>query len=128
MKNLLFALCVASGSMAAVELREDITHELPEIGVVAHNFKKIPNVAQYKMADWSQVVGIAKGITIQEAYKIANENPAIAFFFYTKGGQMVLEREDGTYRVFRHGDTVFFAGDPWWGSAPGLADGYIRIK
>ncbi len=126
MKKLLFSLCVACGSLAAANLTQDITAEIPEIPQSRNGFKKVPNVAQYKMADWSQAIGISKGISLDEAYKIANDNPEITFFFYTKGGQMVLEREDGTYRVFRHGDTVFFSGNPWWGSAPGLADGYVR--
>lgn len=35
-------------------------------------------------------------------------------------------RNDGTCRIFHHGDTVFFSGTPWWGAARGLADGYIK--
>lgn len=119
------ALLTVCGTLAAVELTHDITSEIPEIHV-SQKFKKITNVAHYKNADWSQVIGIAKGITLNEAFDIAEKNPAIAYFFHTKGYQMVLEKEDGSYRVFRQGDTVFFAGKPWWGSAPGLADGYIR--
>lgn len=126
MKKLMITLVAACGALSAIELTNDITDEIPDITRSANGFKKIPNVAQYKMADWSKAVGIAKGISLEQAYKIANENPDITFFFYTKGGQMVLEKEDGSYRVFRHGDTVFFSGDPWWGSAPGLADGYTR--
>lgn len=114
-------------SLAAVELIRDITHELPAIDSTrVHGFKKIDNVAQYKNADWSQVVGIARNISISDALRIAENNPEITFFFYTKGYQMVLEKENGDYRVFRHGDTVFFSGRPWWGSAPGLADGYVK--
>jgi len=129
MNKLLLTLCIACGALGAVELQNDITYEIPEIEIASvHGFKKIPNVAQYKMADWSQAVGIAKGITLSEAYAIAEVNPEITFFFYTKGGQMVLEKEDGSYRVFRHGDTVFFSGEPWWGTAPGLADGYVRSQ
>ncbi len=108
-------------------LSQDITGNLPEISTVASkNFDKVPDVAQYKEADWNNVVGIAKGISIEEAYKIAEESPDISFFFYTKGGQMVLEKPSGEYRVFHHGDTVFFSGEPWWGTAPGLADGFVK--
>lgn len=72
-------------------------------------------------------MGIAKGISLTEAYRIADANPEITFFFYTKGDQMVLETgDDLSYRVFRHGDTVFFSGEPWWGSATDLADGYTK--
>jgi hypothetical protein len=129
MKKMITTLCLACAStLSAVELTHDITNEIPVLDVKVQGFEKIPNVAQYKMADWSQVVGIAKGITLDDAYKIANDNPDITFFFYTKGYQMVLEKEDGSYRVFRHGDTVFFSGQPWWGSAPGLADGYVKVS
>lgn len=118
---------IATSALSAAELINDITSDLPEISTSEiHGFQKIPNVAQYKEADWSRVIGIAKGITMEEAYKIAESNPEITFFFHTTGYQMVLEKQDGGYRVFRHGDTVFFSGEPWWGSAPGLADGYIR--
>lgn len=87
--------------------------------------KKIPNVAQYKLADWSGVVDVARGITLEEAKWRALENPEITFFFYTTGLQMVLEYPEG-YRIFQHGDAVFFKGEPWWGEAIGLADGYIK--
>jgi hypothetical protein len=139
MKNLLFSLCIASSLLSASErdydyvdyqiLEVDITHQIPEIEIPSiHGFKRIRNVAHYKMADWSQVVGIAKGITMKEAYKITKENPEITFFFRTKGGPMVLERDDGSYRVFHRGDTVFFSGEPSWGTAEGLADGYVRSE
>lgn len=125
--SLFLTALAASASLSAVELTRDITAEIPEISISElHGFQKIPNVAQYKEADWSQVIGIAKGISMEEAYKIAESNPEVTFFFYTTGYQMILEKPDGGYRVFRHGDTVFFSGKPWWGGATGLADGYIR--
>lgn len=108
-------------------LTHDITDNIPTISEEnTDKYEKICDVAHYKEADWSQVIGIAKNTTLENAKKIADENPAITFFFYTKGGRMVLEKEDGTYRVFNHGDAVFFSGEPWWGSAPGLADGYVK--
>ena len=107
----------------------DITSEIPEITTPdSQNFEKIPNVAQYKNADWKNVVGIARGIPLNLAYQIANENENITFFFYTKGMYMVLETTEETFRGFGHGDAVFFTGHPWWGSAPGLADGYVKLK
>ena len=121
----LFATIAFSLAAIAPLSAADITHEIPEIQ--CGNYERVPNVAQYGHADWNQVVGIARGITVEKAEEIADENPEITYFFYTTGCQMVLETEDGNYRVFRHGDTVFFAGEPWWGSAPGLADGYIKI-
>jgi len=129
MNKLLLSLCIVCGTLASSELKEDITTQIPEIDVASlHGLMKIPNVAQYKMADWSQAVGIAKGISLREAYHIAESNPEITFFFHTKGGQMVLEKEDGSFRVFHHGDTVFFSGEPSWGSATGLSDGYIKNR
>ena len=108
----------------------DITNEIPEIdeseNAEMQGFKKIEDRAQYKESDWSKAIGIARDISLSEAIQIANKNPEITYFFYTKGYQMVLEKQDGTYPVFHHGDTVFFSGEPWWGTAPGLADGYIR--
>ena len=89
-------------------------------------YQKIDDVAQYKMADWNNVIGIARKVTPGEAKKIADSNPDISFFFYMKGLQMVLETEDGAGRIFRAGDAVFFSGEPWWGSAPGFSDGYIK--
>lgn len=94
----------------------------PESG----SFKKVANVAQYGLGDWSKAVGIARGITRNQALQIAEHDPEITFFFYTKGGQMVLGNDEVGWRIFRHGDTVFFKGEPWWGSADGLADGYLK--
>lgn len=120
------SMVATSHALMAFTPLKDITDEIPEVTVENSGFQKIPNVAQYKEADWSHAVGIARNVTLHEAFEIANSNPEITFFFYTKGFQMVLEKTDGSYRVFRHGDTVFFSGEPWWGSAPGLADGYIK--
>lgn len=116
-----------------IRLEKDITSDIPDIANTINTsenpkFKKNSNVAQYKEADWSQVIGIARSITLEQAFKIAEQNPDITYFFYMKGGSMILEKTDGTYRIFRHGDTVFFAGEPWWGSAPGFSDGYIKIQ
>jgi hypothetical protein len=105
----------------------DAANSIPEIRVAEDvNFQKIDNVAQYGLGDWSCAIGIARGISRSEAIRIANANPEITFFFYTKGLQMVLGTPDGNWRVFRHGDTVFFKGEPWWGSATDLADGYVK--
>jgi hypothetical protein len=112
--------------------RSEISSKIPEITFNPDtvnsdiNFVQIPDVAQYKNADWSQVVGIARGVSVEEAMQIAKSNPEITYFFRTKGFQMILERTDGNYGRFRHGDTVFFKGAPHWGTAPYLADGYVK--
>lgn len=127
-KIALFIFAVTSTAIFAAAPNCNLADEIPEVKLpISSSFQKIDNVAQYKFSDWSGVVGIAKNISRSEAMRIADENSEITFFFYTKGYQMVLETQQGDYRIFRHGDTVFFKGDPWWGSAEGLADGYVKI-
>jgi hypothetical protein len=105
----------------------DRTDEIPEVTIPElSSLQKLPDVAQYKFGDWSGVVGISRGILRSEAMWIAAQNPEITFFFYTKGGQMLLETSEGNYRRFYHGDAVFFKGEPQWGEAEGLADGYVK--
>jgi|GEM_PF-3198732 len=109
--------------------KNDITNQIPFYEEpINENFEKIDNVAQYKNADWSDVLFIKKNISRREAMQIAEDTPEVTFFFYTKGGQMVLETKNGDYRRFGHGDAVFFKGEPWWGSAKGLADGYVKTR
>ena len=97
--------------------------EIPEI--VNENFDKVGNVAESGEADYNNAIGIARGITISQAYEIALKNPSITYFFFTKGCQMVLCNERGN-RIFHYGDVVFFSGKPTWDSASGLADGYVK--
>lgn len=123
------AVIVATTSSLMASFTKDVSNEIPEMSAVSTDgFAKLKDVAQYGEGDWSNVVGIARGISVQEAKTIASNNPEITFFFYTKGYQMVLGtgRHDGSCRVFHHGDTVFFSGEPWWGSANDLADGYMK--
>lgn len=131
MKKILLSTIATLASLAhpltSEEMMNDVTYEIPLIDPsVITGYTKVEDVAQYGKADWSQVIGMAKNISREKAKQIADENPDITYFFYTKGCQMVLLTENGNYRVFHHGDTVFFTGEPWWGSAPGLADGYIK--
>jgi hypothetical protein len=110
--------------------QENLTQKIPEITIDSreYGYDKASDVAQYKNADWSQVVGIMKETTLENALKYAQNHDEVTFFFYVKGYQMVLETENGDYRLFHQGDAVFFKGTPWWGSAPGLADGYVKIS
>ena len=127
--GLIMVLCSFALLSADNFMFNDITDEIPEIINPAFiGFQKIEDVAQYKEADWSQVVGVAREVSVKEAVKIAKNDPRITYFFYTKGYQMVLEKQDGDYRIFHHGDAVFFSGTPWWGSATGLADGYVKSE
>ncbi|MFK7968027.1 MAG: hypothetical protein AB8B68_02540 [Rickettsiaceae bacterium] len=120
--KLVFLLSISTSAIATT----DIIDKIPEIEEYSEFYKKIPDVAMYKEADWINVVGVSNNISVSEAFKIADTNPKITFFFYVQGGRMVLETKDDKYRVFNHGDVVFFTGDPWWGSAPELSDGYIK--
>lgn len=118
---------------------EDITDKIPEISIGVNNdisnanWELLPDVAQYKAADWSTCAGIAHNVTEVEAKAIADSNSEISFFFYVKGGCMILENTQTVpnyVRIFRHGDAVFFKGSPElfavWGTAPDLADGYVK--
>lgn len=117
-------LITASGALQGGYF--DITPQIPEISAFDDRFEKISDVAQYKEADWSNVIGIAKEVSVKEAKEIADSHPEITYFFYVKGYGLLLEQREGTYYFFDHGDAVFFSGTPWWGSAAGLADGYIK--
>ena len=110
-------------------IMDNVTDDIPKIDIgLAKQFKKVCDVAQYGKADWSQAIGLARGISLQEAYRIADENPEITYFFFMKGYSMALRTEQGAWLTFGKGDTVFFTGEPWWGSAEGLADGYLKIS
>lgn len=119
------------------------------------HFRLEKDVAQYKGSDYANVVYVARHLSLDDAFKIAESNPEIDYFMYTKGEQMVLEippgvefdpRNDpfklvshvnfmydsrevssGNCRVFSHGDVVFFKKEGLWlGTAPGLADTYFK--
>lgn len=92
-------------------------------------WQRHPDVAAYwnvsEGASWGGLLRIERGLTLEQATERAAADPEVTYFFFTTGEQMVLEqgRPD---RIFHHGDTAFFRGSHWWGSAPGLADGYSR--
>lgn len=120
-----------------------------------NGFRVQEDVAQYKGSDYANVVHVARNISLEEAFDIAEKNLSIDYFVYTKGWQMVLEipsdvqfhhsqdpfglvcntafRYDsgemgqGYCRIFGRGDVVFFKKEGMWlGSAPGLADAYFK--
>lgn len=82
-----------------------------------------PDTAQYKEADWNNEVMRMGNLSPAEAKEIAESDPDIDFFFIVTGYSLSL----GNKGFFRNGDTVFFSGEPWLGTAPGLADTYIKI-
>jgi hypothetical protein len=118
-------------------------------------FTCIENAAQYKGSDYANAVRVERNITLAQAFEIAKSDPNIDYFVYMKGYMMVLEfppdvaydpAKDplhlvsqggyifddghpgaGYMRLFRHGDVVFFKNEgKWLGSAPGLADVYVK--
>ncbi len=124
----LFLVAVASTSLMAMQ---DFYNSADEILPVQYSdgWKRIPNVAQSNSSDWSNAIAKAQGVTVKEAKEIADNNPDITYFFYVKGGRMVLgdiSSPQSQIRVFFHGDAIFFTGEPCWGTAPHLADGYIK--
>jgi hypothetical protein len=74
---------------------------------------KKPNVAQYGGADWTNEVKRASGLSVEDAKRMAEQDPRITFFFYMR--QYMSLRGKGH---FRPGDAVFFSGKPWYGGAP----------
>lgn len=98
---------------------------LLSLGLLAGDYEQILDVAQYKGADWTNLVKIERNITVERAKEIADSDSSINFFFITKGFNFVLPTPSGVQR-FGFGDVAFFSGKPWWGSAPGLADGYVK--
>lgn len=134
---------------------------LPPVEIEMHQhvdqneFKKHPNLAQYKGSDYSNAVRVERKISLEKAFEIAKNDPEIDYFVYTKGLSMVLEippevdfdpsndplglvkslefrYDNGDYgkgycRIFHSGDVVFFKNEgKWLGSAPGLADVYTK--
>lgn len=98
---------------------------LSSMAMAETTFEKIEDVAQYQHGDWSNFVREARNITIEEAYRIAEEDPSINFFFHVKGWSLILDTPLGQ-KSWHYGDAVFFGGKPQWGTAPGLADGYVK--
>jgi hypothetical protein len=72
---------------------------------------KVPNVAMYEGADWSNYLYTLNCLTLQMAVWKA---PTCATFFFYCRQPMVLKNG----RSFNTGDAVYFMGVPWWGSAP----------
>lgn len=72
---------------------------------------KVPNVAMYEGANWDNYLYTQNWPSAQAALWKAPS--AASFFFYCRG-PMVLNNG----RSFQAGDTVYFMGNPWWGSAP----------
>ena len=126
----LSTLALALGALTpahAIVQYKDLTSTIPVIDVSQlKGYDKVDNVAHYGGADWTNAVGIARNVSLQDAKNIADKDSKITYFFFVKGGRMTLNAKESGVRSFGHGDAVFFSGKPWWGSAEGLADGYVK--
>lgn len=132
--TLVFSLSTTSQAtnLFRVTPRKNLTDMIPVIEVdkvtESVNFEKVTDVAEYGGATWNNVIGISRGISVEEAQKIASSDSKISYFFYMKSGAMSLNANDGNFRAFRQGDAVFFSGSPTFGAAIGFADGYIKKR
>jgi hypothetical protein len=110
-------------------------------------FRKIENAVQHPYSNYSNAVRVERGISLEKAMQIAQNDPEIDYFVYIKGGTTVLELPDdfaydarkdpfhlishdrwGYMRIFKHGDVVFFKNDGRrLENAPGLADVYEKV-
>jgi hypothetical protein len=72
-----------------------------------------PEVAMYGRANWSNMLRQGNYPTADAAVQAAAASGGETFFFYCNG-----PLDLGPGKQFQTGDAVFFAGEPWWGSAP----------
>ncbi len=76
-------------------------------------------VAALQSLDWSNLVGVARAISVEEAKQLAANDTTITYFFWTGAGELVLEKPDGTYDCLFHGqytsesygDAMFFSNE-----------------
>lgn len=70
-----------------------------------------PDVAMYGQGDWSGMLRQGNYASADAAMQATKGGET--FFFYCEG-----PLDLGPGKQFQSGDAVFFAGEPWWGSAP----------
>ncbi len=83
---------------------------------------KKPNVAQYGCVNWNNEVKLVSSLTVEQAKKIAEEEPQITFFFYVRQPMYLTKKGN-----FQPGDAVFLSGEPSYGTAP-QADAYEKVS
>lgn len=89
-------------------------------------WKKIPNMAHYKDADWSCLLRHEKNLSLEDCQKIAAADVRVTFFFYNARGNLILDgknRRSPQNSMFRDG--VFFGGKLAGGSAS-QSDCYVK--
>lgn len=142
MKKLLFALlgttmmlgsattlmaepCRACNKQDKTKEFNNLKKEIPVVRYQSENWERVPDVAQNADADWSNAIGRAHRVTLKEAIEIAESNPEITYFFIVKNRRLILGNKPNV-RAFHRGEVVFFKGEPTWGEAKRLADGYVK--
>ena len=117
-KIYLFLLAVTCSATMSSGFAQDLTPSIPILNEEAKEvsgYRRVPDHAEYGRPDWPNLIGKLKNVSVEEACAYADKHPEIDYFFYIKGGQMVLGNPgEGPYRVFRNKDAVFFKGQPWW--------------
>lgn len=78
--------------------------------------QKVANVAQYEGSDYGDMIARGNYASVEDALKAAGSQAN--YMFYCRESMLLTNGMS-----FQPGDTVFFQGTPWWGSAP-QADGY----
>lgn len=124
--------CFCTCPCPCIELVEDNILSFPlisDVPVVENMnydaFEFIADSAQSAVVSWDNVVGVAHGVSVEDAKQIAAANPAITYFFWTKGCELMMQNTDGKFSRFLHGDAVFFSGEATLDTVSGLADAYI---
>lgn len=84
-------------------------------------WNQVANVAMYDAANWDLMICKKSGMDASSAQEFAESSDVITFFFIATGWLSMP-----VHGVFNPGDAVFFSGMPWWGSAPALANGYVK--
>jgi hypothetical protein len=124
---ILVACLTISSSMAFAQCSGCCAKHCKTVSKHDYSWIKTDDVAEYYGASWDNLVRLEKGLTVKQAKEIAEKNTQITYFFIMKGYYMSLP-VNGSHMIFSKGDAVFFSGKPWFGSAPGMADAYQKVK
>jgi hypothetical protein len=79
----------------------------------------------FEGANWESYVKTAPNCPPEQARRIALLDPTISFFFHCREPMVLTNPAWPAPRRFNPGDSVFFNGEPRWGSAP-QCDGYVK--
>ena len=115
-------ICKPQASPTNLTKGEDKGEETEPNEPAAIQWVKKPNVAQYGCVNWNNEVKRVSSLTVEQAKKIAEEEPQITFFFYVRQPMYLTKKGN-----FQPGDAVFLSGEPSYGTAP-QADAYEKVS